>query len=203
VNGFGKVSVPYQVLHLKVFQSHDVVRHHHAPCQFGGKVFTLTLNLQMATRNSYSRLAAVVGAFLFLGELSLRSLQLFLCFAQKLRTGNGGAFVVGIEGLESHIQSHSLTGEFGRFRSVNVNTELNEEHIRTPDNSHAFDLILVVGTQILGTQDLHLADTNTIGEGDAFAVSREFPSGGFVLHGAVVLLEFGFAQTLPALSGLR
>jgi hypothetical protein len=103
-NRFSQVMILDHVANLQVFQHHEVVRLHHAPCSLYCKVSTLALYFQMRLTQLLDRLTAILGTFSLFTSSTLPALQTLFSFAKIARVFNSIAVRIGIEMIQAHIQ---------------------------------------------------------------------------------------------------
>lgn len=192
-NTFSEVTVFDHVEHLEVFVGDEVVRHYYAPRRFYGVVFTLPRYLEVFSCKLSPCLAAVTRAFFLSAYPALQPFKLPLGRAEKAWVRLLAAFRVGIERLEPNVQADRLTRRRSILRTVNVHRELNIVAVGFADKPHPLDEVGGVESEVVCPLKFQRADTEAVGESDAFIQGRELPAGVFVLNAANVLFELRIA----------
>jgi hypothetical protein len=98
-----QVPILDHVANPQVFQCHEVVRLHSAPCSFYCKVSTLALKFQMCFSQALDCFTSILGIFDFFRGSALRSFEALLSPPQMSRIFNSIAIRIGVEVVQSHI----------------------------------------------------------------------------------------------------
>ncbi len=109
-DGLGKVTVLDEVGHLQVFKGNQVVRRDERTGSLCCEVFTLPLDFEVALRQSFDGLLAILGTLLLARDAPIQPREFLLRFAQVAWVGDGGAFGVRREGFEAHIDADLCAG---------------------------------------------------------------------------------------------
>ena len=128
-NTFGKAMVFNHVMHLQVFQHHQIARFNHAPCQFHGKVFTLARDFQVFSSQFVNRFFTLIRAFLFSINPTLKPFKSFLGFSQMAGIFNLITSIVSVEVHQADIKSSYLFCRFDLLKSIVLNTKLSISHL--------------------------------------------------------------------------
>jgi hypothetical protein len=192
-NRFGQVMILDHVTNLQVFQHHEVVRLHYAPCRFNGKVSTLALHFQMRSTQAVNRLATILRTFGLSANSTLHSFETLFGVPQVPRIFNGVAVRVSVEVVQAHIQTNRLFSRFPFFRALYVQYKLSVIAIATAYHSHPTNLSKLIKIQITSPLELKASGFKLVGEGDGLAVFGELLARDFVFNAgtSLVLLELG------------
>jgi hypothetical protein len=92
------------------------------------------------------------------------------------RVLDGVAVRVGVEVVQSNVQTERLLSRFPFLRSFYVQNKLNIVAIGTTHNAYPIDLIKLIKVQISSPFELKASSPKLIGERDGLAIFRQLPA---------------------------
>jgi len=187
-NRFSQAMILDHVTHLQILIRHKVVRPHHAPCCLNGKVFTLATYFEVLACKFISKLGSIIRTLFSLRHPALQPLQRLFALAKMSRISDCFPVAIGVEVVQTNINTDSFTSWLSAFYSLLVNAKLAIIAICTTDNPHSFKLFKLVEMQVTGSPKLKGSCFKTIRKSDIPAVIRKFPSTSFVFYRTVRLV---------------
>ncbi|AHJ27304.1 hypothetical protein NSP_9610 [Nodularia spumigena CCY9414] len=174
--------------HHQIFIRHEVVRPHHAPCCLNSKVLTLATYFEVFTSKFISQLNSVLGTLFSLRHPALQPSQRLLTLAKVSRISDCFPVTIGVEVVQSNINTNSFTRWFSPFYSFMINAKLAIIAVCTTHNPHSFELFELIEMQVTGSPKFEGSCFKSVSKGDVPAVIRKFPSRGFVLNRTMCLV---------------
>jgi hypothetical protein len=200
MNALGKLLVLNQVADLKVFVGNQVVRRDKRVRRLTSEIFTLPLHFQRRFRQALSGLLAVLALLLFARYLPMETFEFRLSLAIMAWVRNLISVGVSVEDFQTHIDANHTTRLDMLTLAEGIYTELNRIPIGAMEDANPLDLLHGKGFDVLSgiADQAKSPNPARVSEDDVASIGFQLPSGGFVLHAPVIVLELG----IPFLAGL-
>jgi len=135
-----------------------------------------------------SKLSSIFGTFFGLRHTTLKSPQRLFGFTKMTRIGYCLPVGIGVEVIQSHINTDLIGSWFTFFQPFLVKTKLSVVSVCTTDNPDTLNLLQLIEMPIAGSPHFKISRFKIVRESDISPLFGKPPSTGFVLNRTMCLL---------------
>jgi hypothetical protein len=145
------MSIFHHISHLQVLLRHYVVGHHYAPNRFDQSLNEKATYLEVFSSQFVAKLSSIFRTFFGFRHTTLKSPQRLFIFTKMTRIGYCLPVGIGVEVIQSHINTDLIGSWFTFLQPFSVKTKLSAVSVCTTDNADTVNLFQLIEMPIAGS----------------------------------------------------